>query len=144
MSIRLKSKRKLVGKSVNTGSALKISKTTDLETRAMKELENLAKRQSESRVYKSPSLTVNKRSFAKSMVSVEKHNLKIKKCSVGKIIDSKAKFSAIAYAETDEQEPDKDETTHVNIECKIDLTEDEILNTEFLKNSSVKNKSMIK
>ena len=140
MSFRLKSKRKLDGKPVNTGSALKISKTTDLETRAMKELENLAKRQSESRVYKSPSLTVNKRSFAKSMVSVEKHNLKIKKCSVGKIIDSKAKFSAIAYAETDEQKPDKDETTHVNIKCKIDLTEDEILNTECLIKSSVKNK----
>jgi len=66
MSFRLKSKRKIVGKTVildcDTGSAAKITKTSviiDLENRAVKEIENLAKRQSETRVYKSPSLTVN-------------------------------------------------------------------------------------
>jgi len=107
----------------DTGSAAKITKTSviiDLENRAVKEIENLAKRQSESRVYKSPSLTVNKRSFAKSLVSVEKHNLKIQNCSERKIDDSKKKFSALAYAETDDHKPDRDDKAHVN---KIDLTE---------------------
>jgi len=54
------------------------------------------------------------------LVSVEKHNLKIQNCSERKIVDSKKKFSALAYAETDDQKPDKDDKSHVN---KIDLTE---------------------
>jgi hypothetical protein len=141
MSFKLKSKRKTVGKAVSAGSGCKITKITksskiiDLETRAVNELENLAKRQSETRVYKSPSLVVNKRSFAKSLVSVEKHNLKIKNCSDrknlvsktsdsrtvdaktvdAKIVDTKKKFSALSYDETDDQNSDK----NVN---KIDLT----------------------
>jgi len=148
MSFKLKSKRKIVEKNVGTESGVEITKITksskilDLENRAVKELENLAKRQSETGIYKSPSITVNKRSFAKSLVSVEKHNLKIKKCDVKnadsretdskkinsnsiRIVGSKKKFSALSYAESEDFEdkkprPVQNDKSHAN---KIDLTE---------------------
>ena len=78
MGFKLKNK-KPGKKSDSLKNSPNSQKLSELDIKAIKELENKAKRQAETGIFASPSITVNKRYFVNLTASVERHNSKINK-----------------------------------------------------------------
>ena len=81
MGFKLKSKKPGKKQDSIKNSPITQKSLSELDLKAIKELENKAKRQAETGIFASPSITVNKRYFVNLTASVERHNSKINKSS---------------------------------------------------------------